>query len=220
MRFKAKNDLEYSKQRLETLLSRRRIRFNPYKVSDKQLLEYAWQGRWGEPDDLTEMVIITFTRLREINNGREFDGIYFRVGRSEEEFFMARYSFRHRQTAHDTMYGERFFYGKSMVRSDDDIRRLVGKTVFISRAILYSRKDYKYGSLFRMHKLTGNLARDAAMMRQAMCDAKIEMLERLMANPESQWYLNCDKGFFDYETPIKALIERIRQYPQTLVPLD
>lgn len=218
MRFAAKNDPEYSRQRLECILNRRRIRFNPYKVSDKQLLEYAWQGRWGEPDDLTQMVIITFTRLREINNGREFDGIYFRVGRDEEEFFLARYSFRRPQTAHDTLRGVRHTYGKAIIRTDDDIRRLVGKTVFISRTIPCSRQDYKYGSCYRMHKITGNLARDAAMMRQAMCEAKIEMLERLMANPESQWYLNCDKGLIDYETPIKALIAKIQQYHLTPVP--
>lgn len=75
MLYPPKNDLEYSQRRLDLILNRRRLRFNPYKVSDRKLLDYAWEGTWGEPEDLTQMVVMTFTRLREVDDYRKFDGV-------------------------------------------------------------------------------------------------------------------------------------------------
>lgn len=166
------------------------------------------------------MVIMTFTRVDEPNSFGEYSGIYFRVGLSQEELFLSRSALIYPVAAHDTLHATRHLYGKSPIRHDEDILHLVGKTVFVSRTIHGFRPRERYGVAYKMHRLVGKLAKDATVIREAMCTAKIEMLERLLAYPESPWHLDCEKGLIDYETPIRALMNRIRLYPQTPVPSD
>ncbi len=74
--------------------------------------------------------------------------------------------------------------------------------------------------MYHMHRLTGNLHRDAATIRRAMCESKITMLERLLANPECPDYLNCTKNFIEYEPRIRRAIALIRNYPTYPTPQD
>ena len=67
---------------------------------------------------------------------------------------------------------------------------------------------------YRMHRLSGKTGKDARLIRMAMCTSKIEMLERLIAYPESPFHLSCVKGLFDYETRIRQAIELIRHFPE------
>ncbi|MDE5807161.1 MAG: hypothetical protein K2H76_03530, partial [Muribaculaceae bacterium] len=71
-----------------------------------------------------------------------------------------------------------------------------------------------------MHQLCGNPGKDAATIRRAMCQAKIEMLERLISYPESPFHLSCRKNLFDYETRIRQAIELITHFHETPVPED
>lgn len=102
MYYPPKNDVELSRQRLDILLGRRRLRFNPFRVSDRQLLEYASQGKWGDTSDLTQMVVMTFIRMREVDDCRRYDGLYVRIGNSEEEIFISRNRLLEPVTAHDS----------------------------------------------------------------------------------------------------------------------
>lgn len=77
-----KNDVEYSMHRLDSILSRRRLIFNPYTVSDSRLMEIVRSMTWGDDYDITEMTVMKFTRLRPIKDYREFDGIFMTVGPS------------------------------------------------------------------------------------------------------------------------------------------
>lgn len=222
MFLRPKNDVELSRRQLEVILGRRRLRFNPYKVSDKQLIEYAWQGAWGDAFDLTQMVIMTFTRRQTVDDYRKVLGIYARIGRSENEILISRSRLINRVTAHDTLQGVRSLYGKRPICNEKDLEHLVGKTVFVSR-VIQGKQNYRIemsAVAYRMHRLWGNTARDARIIRTAMCEAKIEMLERLLANPESPNHLNCSKGLFDYTSPILSTIEMIRRYPLTPIPPD
>ncbi len=80
-----KNDIEYSRNRLISILASRRLIFNPYSVSDKSLLKIVYNASWGNEFNITQAVVMNFTRLRSFDNWRKFDGIYARVGNSCDE---------------------------------------------------------------------------------------------------------------------------------------
>lgn len=202
------------------ILGRRRLRFNPYKVSDRQLLAYAMDGRWGSTDDLTQMVVMTFTRMNEVSDYRRYDGIYYRIGNAEDEEFMHMGKLLAPVTAHDTIMQTRSLYGKKPLLHDGDVERLVGRSVFISRLIHGCNIHGSLAVAYRMHRLMGDMAKSASIIRRAMVEAKIEMLERLLAHPESPLHLSCSKGLFDYETRVRRAIGIISDYPSHPVPQD
>lgn len=214
----AKNDLEYSISRLDGILSRRRLRLNPYAVSDKRLLEMVYDSGWGDDMDITQMVVMRFTRLRPFKDGQSYDGIYFCLGRSDKEVFLPLGVLKHGITAFDTLSLSRSIYGTRPLRHDEDVERLVGKTVFVSRTVLGYNSNGFGKVAYRMHRLTGKTQKDAQIIREAMCAAKIEMLERVLANPQSAYFLDCTRNFFDYETRIRHAITSIRNFPNTPIP--
>lgn len=210
-----KNDLEYSRQRLDRIMGSARLRFNPYRVSDERLLEIVDAGYWGDEYDLTQILTMTFTRLREVNDSRKFDGIYMRIGLQEEEVFIPTGTFTHGVTANDTVRNERSRIGKKSIRNENDVASLVGKRVFVSHVI---RGVNMFGApkcAYRMRRLSGKPAKDAELIRHAIIESKIEMLERVLSYPESPDYLSCRKNLFDYESRILRAISLIRQFPLT-----
>ncbi|MDE7414001.1 MAG: hypothetical protein K2N05_09500 [Muribaculaceae bacterium] len=213
-----KNDPDYSRWRLDHILSRRRLKFNPYTVADTRLMEIVGMTGWGNEWDITEMVTVVFTRLREVNDYRKFDGIYMTVGMDLEEIFIPVGSLIHAITACDTMQPERSRVGSKPIRNTDDIRKLVGNRYFVSRVIrgVNIRRNGKCA--YRFHRLTGRLEKDAAMIRKAMCEAKIEMLERILKCPRASCHLDCSPGLFDYESRIRLVIDLIRRFPEAGVP--
>ncbi len=215
-----RNDPEYSLERLNGILSRGRLRFNPYSVSDRRLIEIVESVGWGDRLDITQIVMLYFTRLRETRDWRKFDGIYFRVGNTRGEGFLSTATLMMGITANDTIRRERSWIGKKPIRNEDDVEALVGKTVFVSR-VIWGR--HIYGSLqgaYRMHRLKGDIHKDATIIRKAICDAKIEMLERILAYPESPDFLSCSKNLICYEPRIRNAIDVIRRYPEHFIPQD
>lgn len=212
-----RNDLAYSKERLEKLLSSRRLIFNPYKVSDEQLLEICQNADWGGENDLTDSVIVNFTKFRETGDARKFDGVYMTVGRDPEEVFIHASIFLYGVTANDSIRPERSYWNKKRICNHDDIKRLVGKRAFVSRRIQGVGINGNARVAYRMYRLWGDLRKDAAIIREAICFSKIEMLERVLEYPDCRHYLSCKKGFFDYEPRIRSAIEIIRNYPNCAV---
>lgn len=215
-----KNDAEYSLRRLNGILSRRRLTFNPYTVSDSRLLELIETVGWGNNLDIVQMVVLQFTRLRPTKDWRKFDGIHFRLGNQSGEGFIPRSTLAEGITANDTVSRQRSWIGKTPLYNSEDVEKLVGKTVFVSRVIRGVNIQGYPRCAYRMHRLKGKPAKDAAVIREAMCSAKIEMLERILAYPESPDYLSCSKDFIDYEPRIRRAIEIIRHFPDTPVPQD
>ncbi len=215
-----KNDIGYSSERLRRILNGGRLRFNPYLVSDARLLEIVNSTGWGNECDITEIVVLRFTRLQKTEDWRNFTGIFMQMGNSAEEVFINKSSFIYGVIANDSIKPERSVVGKKPVRNEKDIENLVGKTFFVSRVI---RGSNKFGSgrvAYRMHRLTGKPEKDAIVIREAIVAAKIEMLERILAYPESPDYLSCSRGFFDFETPIRYAIEVIRNFPLAGISSD
>lgn len=203
---------EASHQGLETMLAKPLLRFNPYRVSDDELLSMARQGKWGDEYDLTQMVIMKFGALRSIDRSPYYDGIYVRIGMDENEIFLSRSRLLYRITARDSLRQVRNRYGKRSICNDEDVMTLAGKTVFVSR-LIHGRDFNGSGRVaYRMHRLWGKLEKDAAIIREAMCEAKIEMLQRQIEMIDA---INVNHQRIDllpYKDRILHAIARIRNY--------
>ena len=210
----------------ELILAKPLLRLNPYRFSDDKLLEMAWQGYWGDEHDLTQMVVMTFTRIKETSSYPFYEGIYMRVGRSTDEILVARGRLINRITARDTLQPVRNFYGKRPIIHDEDVFRLVGRTVFVSRVIQGQEFRGCGRVAYRMHRLWNdtpqNRAKNAAIIREAMCQAKIEMLKRMLEMIERFtiavpfWGVSMP----GYRERVINAIQRIEAYPLTPVPKD
>ncbi len=209
-----KNDVSYSQERLNSIMRRRRLCFNPYTVSDSRLMEIVNSVGWGNEFDLVQMVVLRFTRLAPIDCRRRHRGIYMCIGNSEDEIYLAGSNIACQMNGIDSGRPEHFMLGKRILHNDDDIEYLVGKKVFVSHCIRVSHISGRVQLAYRMHRLSGKIKKDAQIIRTAMCDSKIEMLERLMTYPESPYHLSCVKGLFDYETRIRRAIELIKHFPE------
>lgn len=209
-----KNNLEYSRHRLNRIMSRRRLSFNPYTASDERLIEISRSSGWGNLWDITEIVTIRFTRLREVADYREFDGIYMTVAKAEDEIFIPLAALTIPITANDSLRQERTKVGNRPVRNAEDVKKLVGHSYFVSRIIRGVNIFGSGKSAYQLHKLKGDIKKDAKIIREAMCEAKIEMLKRLLTYPEAPNTLSCTRGFFDYETRIRQAIELIHRFPE------
>ncbi len=215
-----RDDAEYSLQRLRGILGRRRLAFNPYTVSDRRLLELVETVGWGNDLDITQMVILQFTRLRETADRRNFDGIHFRLGNDADEGFIPTSVFTGGVTANDSLRLERSWIGKKPIRHAEEVASLVGKRVFVSRVIRGVNIRLVPRCAYKMHRLVGKPSKDAKVIREAMIDAKVEMLNRMLNYPESAEYLSCNKGLIDYRTPIQEALDIIGQYPAVMIPED
>lgn len=208
------NDLENSHKRLNNFLAAKSLIFNPYKVDDGPLMEWVAKCGWGGEFDLTQHVTMTFTRLREAHNSRGFDGIYARIGTSQNEALLPAYFFLGNVTALDDLRGVWSTIGTRHITNEKQVTALVGKRMFISAVIRGKNVRGDYCPAYRMTRLTGKEQKDAAAVRNAMCEAKIEMLNRLMENPDCKHYLDCSDTLFDFKTRIRRAISIIRTYPQ------
>lgn len=205
-----RNDETYSRDRLSRILSRRRLNFNPYAVSDEELIEIVSAIGWGNTYDIVQMTVVHFTRLRLKDNEFGFDGIYMRVGQSQEEAFIHLSTFLYAPTAEDTLHQTRSRIGKRPIRTDVEVKRMVGHDYFVSRVISgYNIRGYPK-PIYQFHRLKGKTTDDADTIRRAMTESRIEMLERLLANPQIPHYLDCLPWLFDIATPIRATIETIK----------
>lgn len=214
------NNPEHSQKALDAILSSRILIFNPYRVSDSELLEIVENASWGGEYDLTQAVVMTFTRLRQVGSEGDFDGIYFRLGKNANEAFLPASWIYYGVTSNDTCRKTRHICGKRILRNEKDIRWLVGKRVFISHFIKGYNISRGTRVAYRMHRLYGNKEQDAKTIREAMCAAKIEMLERVIAYPYSMDYLYCSRNFFEYEPRIRRAIDIISHYSDITPPPD
>ncbi|MDE6296820.1 MAG: hypothetical protein K2L89_03155 [Muribaculaceae bacterium] len=214
------NNPEVSRVRLDKIMSRRRLSFNPYTVSDRRLMEVVNSTGWGSDMDIVQMVIVRFLRLRLVPDYRKFDGIIFNVGENKEEIFLPTGSLIYPITANDSHQGERSTYGSRSLCNPEDIGRLVGRTVFVSRTIRGTDINGNGRVAYRMHPLRGDIMKQATTIREAMIKSKIEMLERILTYPENPDFLSCRRGLIEYEPRIHQAIEVIRKFPETPIPKE
>lgn len=215
-----RNDLQHSRQRLDSILSSPRLTFNPYTVSDNRLLQIVANADWGGEYDIVEAVVLTFTRLRPVNNPRKFDGIYVSLGNKPGESFISTSSLIYGATALDSLQPERNTIGNRRITNPDHVAALVGKRVFVSRIIRGRNPAGVIHPVYKMTRLKGDVTKDAATIRTAMCQAKIEMLQRILDHPDCDFHLNCSRNFFDYQPRIQRAIRIIESWSNLIPPAE
>lgn len=207
---KTRDDPEHSIMIFNRIMSRRRLSFNPYSVSDHELLNLISSVGWGCSLDLTQMIVMTFQRLRESKGIKRYDGVFVSINANRTEAFIPMHVFIHGITAADSLLKERSWIGKKRIRHLEDIEKLIGSKVFVSRTIIGFDIAGNTRLAYRMNRIKGKIHEDAEMIRMSMIDAKIEMLERLLNYPE--YLLNCRKGIIDYETRVQNAINIIKNF--------
>lgn len=215
-------DADSYMQRLERFLSDACMRFNPYTVSNRRLWNGLQKMRWRGEFSLTQMVILRFKRI--LTEGSAIwlhERVVCRVGDSPDAIVKEMSDFTAKRTAADSLRPIRSTINGHPVIHAEQIHPLIGKSVFISRNITTVTHNGGYSTAMSMHRLKGNLATDAAVIRQAIIASKLEMLDRLLDHPESHIYLDGEtSGPVDIATPINRLKEIITSYPSVIPPED
>lgn len=212
------NDPDHSRQRLDKILSSKRLTFNPYLVSDERLLEIVENTGWGDEYDIVEAVTLTFTRLHPVADVRRFNGLCFTLGHRPEESLISTYSLIYGATAFDSLVRERTTVNHKRITNSRHVESLAGERVFISRIIRGRNIRGEHRCAYKMTKLSGKIVKDAAEIRKAMCGAKIEMLNRILAYPDCDLYLNCSPDFIDYRGRILRAIRIIESWSLNTPP--
>lgn len=207
-------------ERLERFLSDRCLLFNPYSVSDRSLWDGIMKMRWRGDFSLTQMVFLKFLGIKTDGTGFWTQKhVIFSIGDSSDEVTRRMEYFTSKRTAADSLRQVRNTINGRPVTKEDQIHRLIGKTVFVSRIITTHTLRDGYAAAMAMHTLRRPLTTAAATIRKAIISSKIEMLDRLLANPEAHIYLDgVPSRPVDIATPINSLKAIINTYLNTPVP--
>lgn len=215
-------DVSSYMDRLERFLSDKCLLFNPYTVSDERLLTGLMKMRWRGFFSLTQMVILHFLEIRTEGIGMDArENVVFRIGDSSEDIALSVSAFTYKRTAADSLQQVRSLINGHPITQAKQIHSLIGKSVFISRKITTINIHGGYSSALAMHRLKGKLSEDAAIVRAAIISSKIEMLNRLLAYPHANIYLNGEPSQpVDIATPINRVKARISTYSTVILPRD
>lgn len=201
--------------RLEAVLSDKLLWFNPYLVPDRDLIECAERGYWLEFPSLTQMLIFHFHDIRAVryNDGKSsYDALFFHIGNSSYEHHLGFQALTHPLThraARKPVWT--LINGRHIVPSN--IKRLEGKSVFIGHAISCEGIGMRKRQAYRMHLLYGSEAKRATIIRESMCEAKLEMLNELIHYSILPEYLGISNRTFDVATPVYQVMAAIQQFP-------
>lgn len=209
--FDVRRSAEEAKARLEAILSDKVMRFNPYLVSDEELLACAERGRWRGFPALTQMVVYHFGEIRPVVTARKFDALFYRVGNAPDEHYFPLGQLTGQISHHALRHQERVqVNGKNVTRAA--VLNLQNRSFFVTHAIpgFYGMKTNAMA--YKMFRLYGSPEKRAAMIRQQMCQSKIDMLLEVLHHPESPFYLGYYELDFDYVTPIRNAIAAISRY--------
>ncbi len=206
-----------AKERLELILSNRLLRFNPYRVSDDELVACAKRGYWLKWPSITQMLIFHFQEIKIVHNTQTYYGLFFKVGQKSEAVHYGIYSFS-RPMTHLVSLKPIWMTlnGKRVIPSNID--KLVNREVFVSHTINCRRLSGKLMQSYQLHLLPKNENRWAGIIRKSMMQSKIAMLEEVLEYPSHPDYLAYTGKSFDFRTPIINAIEKIRKYPDALLP--
>lgn len=205
-------------ERLGRFLNDKLLLFNPYMVSDERLLEGVEKMRWRGAYSLTQMVIVNFLDVQRSNVCALDDKVIYSLGDSDKEISEYMSCFTCRRTAADSLTQVRSSINKQKITQPRQIYSLVGKRVFVSRNIFTTTYKGNFGKVMRMHRLYKKPEINASIIREAAISAKIEMLERLLANPQAHIFLDGEPASpVDIATPILRLRAQISAYPQSQV---
>lgn len=201
--------------RLSALLDDKVMRFNPYSVDDATLLACVERAVWLPWPALTQMVVFHFHDIRRVDQGHSYDATFFHVGNDPKETHLSVRSLTRRATYTANLRQVHATANGLDLTSEKMVERMQGKDFFVSHALPVRNGIRDGRPAYRMHCLKGVDSQKADLIRRAMIDAKITMLNEVLAYPFTPQYLRCSRGFIDYTTPIRAAIAAIRYFPIT-----
>lgn len=223
MSYRAKiRDAASYMHRLNRFLSDKCLLFNPYTVSDRKLWDGIRKMRWGGEFSLTQMLLLKIEDIKcEGGDLRVREHLVCRIGDSTETIIKAMHAFTTKRPAADSLQQVRCTINGHPIRYSRQIHPLVGKTVFVSRAITTVTRWQSYSRALAMHRLKGDLAVDAAIIRAAIVNSKLEMLDRLLRYPHAHIYLDGEPDEpVDIVTPINNLKAAISTYAAIIPPVE
>ena len=207
------NKLEYSKMRLKNILASQKLNYNPYKVSDKELIQTFNSFTWGNSFEITDCVIISFKEIRRLEWINPYDALVYTLGSWSNEQVISINRLLDEIKANDSKKTLRTTLDGKSFDSRQQVKLLVGKTVLISHDIQGVNSWGNFSNAYTMHTLSGEVKIDSKIIRTETYKSKIKMLLRLLKYLECSDYIFCDKSLFDIETPIKQKIEFIKTFP-------
>lgn len=200
-------------ERLDAILSDRLLWFNPYRVADADLLECAERGHWLPFPSITQMMVFHFHKSTQ-----EFpDCLSFNIGMSDYEYHLNLNSLTMPMT-HVVSRKPVWTLLNGCHLIPSNLHTLPGRSMFVSHAVICERITGKREPAYRMHRLYGGVCRRAAVIRESMCTAKIDMLQEVLAYPLHPDYLGntCDRS--GYASKIDCAIKQIRLFPTSTPP--
>lgn len=203
---------EEARRRLDMILGDRIMRFNPYLVDDRRLVDCAQRGRWSPWPSLTQMVIIHFGELEYKIAGVAAKTIAFRIGDDTEENQMPVWRLASQVTYLASLQTIRSQVNDRNITNIKMVENLQGKSYFISHVLQSRSAGGSLTAAYRMYRLSGDIGKQAELIRRTMCEAKVTMLEEVLKYPYAQEYLRCSRTLFDYRTRIMRAIDIIRHF--------
>lgn len=207
------NDIEYSKMRLEKILASQKLNYNPYKVSDKELIQTFNSFTWGNSFEITDCVIVSFKEIRRLEWINPFDALVYTLGSWSNEEVISINRFLDEINANDSKMTLRTTLDGKSFDSRQQVKLLVGKTVLISHYIQGKNSWGNFSNAYNMHTLSVDVEMDSKIIKTETYKSNIKMLQRLLRYPECSDYIFCNKSLFDIETPIKQKIDFIKAFP-------
>lgn len=201
-----------ARRRLDMILGDRIMRFNPYLVDDRRLVECALRGRWSPWPSLTQMVVIHFGELEYKITGVAGKTIAFRIGDDPEVNQMPVWRLLNQVTYLASLQTIRSQVNDRNITNIKMLENLQGKSYFVSHVLQSRSAGGSLTAAYRMYRLMGDIGKQADLIRRTMCEAKVKMLEEVLKYPYAQEYLRCSRTLFDYRTRILHAIDTIRHF--------
>ena len=97
-------DPDSYREKLWKFLNDRLLRFNPYTVSDEELLAGVAKLRWRGPFSLTQMVIMNFLDIQRSEDGNFMnDKVFYTLGDSDDVITEYMTAFTSKRIANDQL---------------------------------------------------------------------------------------------------------------------
>ncbi|MCM1451240.1 MAG: hypothetical protein NC102_03200 [Clostridium sp.] len=199
--------------RLNAILADKVLRFNPYTVDDETLLACAERATWQPLPALTQMVVFHFQDIKRVEWRCPYDAIFFRIGSNPAQQHLSIFSLIDRLTYTATRQPVHVKANGKVLTNRKMVEKMQGRDYFISHYLHTEMPNGRTLPAYRMHWLKGDTKQKASTIRSSMVEAKIEMLQEVLAHPYSPAYLRCKRDCIDYATPIHKTIDAIRRFP-------
>lgn len=178
-----------ARRRLRLMLGDKLLRFNPYSVDDRTLIDCAMRGRWLPFPSITQMVIVHFGEITYRVQGVTPDYISVSIGNDPARIMLPVKNLIIPSTYLATFQPVRTRLNDHNITSFDMVESMQGKSYFVSHMIPARAANGVMLPACRFYSLRGNLPNQAEQIRSRMIQSKLSMLEEVISHPYCTHYL-------------------------------